>query len=108
MTYPIDRDRVPRRRAQAVNANGTGEVSDEDRARFAPRPGTRCKRCRRIAPRSDGIPCRLCAHDPTGYAYTPEACAVRLEDAKAAVPGLLIVEVLKHAARTMRDDEGCK
>lgn len=91
-----------------MNANGTGEVSDEDRARFAPRPGTRCKRCRRIAPRSDGIPCRLCAHDPTGYAYTPEACAVRLEDAKAAVPGLLIVEVLKHAARTMRDDEGCK
>lgn len=65
-------------------------------------------RCHRIAPRSDGIPCRLCAHDATGAAYMPEAVAVRLEAAKASVPGLLIVEVLKRAAMTMRDDEGCK
>lgn len=91
-----------------MNANGTGQVTDTDRDNFAPAPGTRCRRCHRIAPRSDGVPCQLCAHDPTGKAYTLEAAHARLEAAKASVPSMVIVEALKSLAVTMRDDEGCK
>lgn len=59
----------------------TGPISDDERRLLAPRPGTRCPRCHRKAPRADGIPCALCAPGD----YSPEAAQKRHEEAIAAV-----------------------
>lgn len=52
-------------------------------------PPRRCKRCKRIPPRSDGIPCALCAPGDTSPEAAARRHAVRMAQATTATAALI-------------------